>query len=66
MTALLGMLVDSAFARGTMTKAARAYAHALMKQPTFMTSYLEDGSDEAARKSKLRDLEKLIVASSRD
>jgi hypothetical protein len=64
--ALLGMLSDRAFAKGTMTKAARAYAHALMKQPTFMVSYLEDSPDEAARKSKLRDLEKLIVASGLD
>jgi hypothetical protein len=65
-TALLDMLANRAFARGTMTKAARAYAHALMKQPSFMTSYLSDGTNEADRKTKLRDLEKLIVASGLD
>ena len=65
-TALLHMLANRAFARGTMTKAARAYAHALMKQPSFMTSYLNDCPDEAARKTKLRDLERSIVASGLD
>jgi hypothetical protein len=64
--ALLDMLVNRGFAMGTMTKAARAYAHALMKQPDFMTSYLEGSADEAARKTRLRDLERLIVASSKD
>ena len=65
-TALLDMLANRGFARGTMTKAARAYAHALMKQPAFMTSYLQECPDEAARKSRLRDLERLIVASGLD
>jgi hypothetical protein len=63
---LLEMLADHAFARGTMTKAARAYAHALMKQPSFMTSYLADCDSESARKGRLRDLEKLIVKSGQD
>jgi hypothetical protein len=65
-TGLLDMLSNRAFAKGTMTKAARAYAHALMKQPAFMASYLDDCPDEAARKAKLRDLERLIVASGLD
>lgn len=65
-TALLDMLANRTFARGAMTKAARAYAHALMKQPSFMARYLESCPDEAARKAKLRDLEKLIVASGLD
>lgn len=65
-TALLDMLAGRAFARGTMTKAARAYAHALMKQPSFMTSYLADCPSENDRKNRLRDLEKLIVRSGLD
>jgi hypothetical protein len=65
-TALLDMLSSRGFARGTMTKAARAYAHGLMKQPAFMVSYLDACPDEASRKAKLRDLEKLIVASGLD
>ena len=44
----------------------RRYAHELMKQPTFMTSFLADLPDEAARKTKLQDLERQIVASSLD
>ena len=65
-TGLLDMLANRGFAKGTMTKAARAYAHALMKQPAFMASYLDDCHDEATRKTKLRDLERLIVASGLD
>jgi hypothetical protein len=64
--ALLDMLANRSFARGTMTKAARAYAHSLMKQPSFMPGYLEGCKDDAERKTKLRDLEKLIVASGLD
>jgi len=49
-----------------MTKAARRYAHELMKQPTFMTSFLADCPDEATCKTKLRDLERRIVGSGPD
>ena len=65
-TALLGILVECAFASSTMTKAAPALAHALMKQPTFMTSYLEECADEATRKPQLTDVEKFTVASGND
>lgn len=64
--ALLDLLAARGFARGPMTQAARRYAHALMKQPSFMTSYLEQVPDGAARRRKLKDLEQRIVASGLD
>ena len=64
--ALLDMLADRAFAQGAITKSARRYTHELMKKPDFMTGFLADCPDESARKTKLRDLERRIVASGLD
>ena len=63
---LLDMLAARAFAVGPMTRAARRYAHALMKQPSFMTGYLAQAPDGEARRQKLKELEQRIVASGLD